>query len=434
MKRAPFEAANALHSMGRRKFLGSSLVMGAGWMTGLASRLARAAEAGSRKERPYALVSIWLAGGPSQLETFDPHPGHRIAGDTKGIRTKLSDVELAQGLDRTAEVMDSLSLIRSMVIREADHPRAAYAMKTGFSPELSIMHPSLGSIVCHALPGEETDLPRHISILGGDPFIPHQPARGGMLGSHYDAFHVLDPAAPIPNLKSPVDAQVHRERLRDLEVVEDAFAIGRKAPVTETRGAEMTRQAVRMMSSAQLAAFDVHKEPIAVQRAYGDNPFGRGCLAARRLIENGVTAVEVTLDGWDSHINNHTVQRRLVDTLDPALASLIAELRDRDLLDRTVIVCAGEFGRTPIINVSAGRDHWNHGFSVALTGGKIRRGTVIGATDPAGKPLDDGYSFADLSATLLAALGIGPAEDNYSRDGRPVRRSLGHPISELLTR
>ena len=189
-----------------------------------------------------------------------------------------------------------------------------------------------------------------------------------------------------------------------------------------------------MMSSEQLRAFDVREEPAGVRDAYGDSPFGRGCLAARRLIEKGVRCVEVSLDGWDSHANNHAVQRNLVKTLDPAFSALIADLKARDLLDRTVVLCGGEFGRTPKINVAGGRDHWPNGFSMALAGGGLRGGVAIGKTDPEGvKNPDSPFGIEDVHATVLTALGLNPAKENIDpATTRPIKLSQGRAIRELI--
>ena len=188
-----------------------------------------------------------------------------------------------------------------------------------------------------------------------------------------------------------------------------------------------------MMSSDQLAAFDVTREPAAVRAEYGDSPFGRGCLAARRLLDAGVRCVEVTLSGWDSHANNHTIHDRLVGTLDPAFAALLKDLARRDQLDKTVVVCVGEFGRTPKINPAGGRDHWPHNFCAALAGGGVRGGTVVGESDPAGgkKPADP-VPVADLHATVLSALGIDWEKLLRSQIGRTVPRSEGTPIRGIL--
>src|SRR5262249_12752356 len=199
-----------------------------------------------------------------------------------------------------------------------------------------------------------------------------------------------------------VSAERDRRRFEDLDVVERAFAKGRRDRVDATLHRATLNNARTMMSSEQLAAFDVMREPRKLLDAYGNSPFGRGCLAARRLIEVGVRCVEVTLDGWDTHADNHAIQRKRVDTLDPAFAALIADLRAGKLPHQTLVLCAGECGRTPRLNRLAGRDHWINGFSVAIAGGGIPGGHVVGATDLEGKsdPVDP-VSLHDIHATIL---------------------------------
>jgi uncharacterized protein (DUF1501 family) len=223
--------------------------------------------------------------------------------------------------------------------------------------------------------------------------------------------------------------------LRDLDVVERAFARRRQARVDATSHRATVNAARQMMSSEQLRAFDVASEPLALRRAYGDTPFGRACLAARRLTEVGVRCVEVTLSGWDTHANNHALHRGQLEILDPAFSTLVRDLRERRLLDHTLVLCAGEFGRTPNINVAGGRDHWPNGFSVALAGGTIRGGAVIGATDPEGRrdPADP-VPVANLHATVLSAAGIDIARVNQTPIGRTVRFSDGTPLAALVRR
>jgi uncharacterized protein (DUF1501 family) len=189
-----------------------------------------------------------------------------------------------------------------------------------------------------------------------------------------------------------------------------------------------------MMTSEQLKAFDVSREPAAVLAEYGNTPFGRGCLAARRLIEVGVRCVEVTLSGWDSHVNNHEIHRARVKDLDPAFAALLRDLKRRELFDRTIVLCGGEFGRTPKVNLGGGRDHWTSGFSLALAGGGIRGGHVIGQTDPEGvKAPVTPTSIEDIHATVLTSLGLSPAKENTApATGRPIKLCQGRPIRELL--
>jgi uncharacterized protein (DUF1501 family) len=412
----------------RRGFLGASLT-GAAWLTLAGRLLADAAEAPRARRRPArSIIVLWLDGGPSQLETFDPHPGTNIAAGTGAVATAVEGVQLAEGLPRTAQEMGAIALVRSMVSREGDHERAAYAMKTGYRPDPTVIHPSIGAILCHELPEAGCEIPRHISILPGQ-----WPARGGFLGDQFDAFRTGDPADPVPDTTSLTPADRDAVRLRDLDVVERAFAQrrGQRAAATQHRAA--VNAARRMMSSEQLRAFDISQEPVALRRAYGETPFGRACLAARRLTEVGARCVEVTLSGWDTHVNNHELTRGLLEILDPAFSTLVRDLRDRRLLEHTVVLCAGEFGRTPRINVAGGRDHWPNGFSVALAGGGIRAGAVLGATDPEGRgdPADP-VTVADLHATVLTAAGIDIARVNQTPIGRTVRFSEGRPVGALL--
>jgi uncharacterized protein (DUF1501 family) len=418
------------HGLNRRGFLTAAGLAGAAWLAPVGPFLARAAETPEGRSRGPArsVIVLWMQGGPSQLETFDPHPGTDIAAGTGAIDTAVKGVRLAPGLERVAGEMGSVSLIRSMVSKEGDHERGTYTMKSGFRPDPTIVHPSIGAICCHELTVAGTDIPRHVSILPGQ-----WPARGGYLGEQYAAFQIDDPAAGVPDTQSFLPATRDAERLRHLDVVEQAFAKGRR----QRAGATLHRNAVaaarRMMTSEQLQAFDVSRETAAVRRAYGDTPFGRGCLAARRLIEVGVRCVEVTLSGWDTHANNHAQHFSQLAILDPAFAALLRDLRDRKLLDRTVVLCAGEFGRTPTVNPADGRDHWPTGFSVAIAGGGVRGGQVVGATDPEGSagPADP-VPVADLHATILAAVGIDTRKENPTPVGRPMRFSNGAPIAALL--
>jgi hypothetical protein len=337
-------------------------------------------------------------------------------------------VALADGYGRLAEIMTDVALIRSMVSKEGDHERGTYLMKTGYRPDATVTHPSIGAICCHELPVGPTEIPRHISILASQ-----WPARGGFLGGHYDAFQADDPLKPIPDVASPVARARDSARIGDLDVVEQAFAHRRAQRVAATLHSETIGRARTLMSSEQLKAFDVTREPLSLRREYGDTPFGRACLAARRLTEVGVRCIEVNLTGWDTHVNNHETHRKNAAILDPAISALLRDLKQRGQLDHTVVLCAGEFGRTPKINPFEGRDHWPGGFSIALAGGGIRGGRVIGATDPDGiKAPVAPTEVADVHATVLKAVGLYPAKENVSPIGRPIALSQGRPIDALL--
>jgi hypothetical protein len=414
-------------SLHRRTLLKAAGFGGASWLTSTAHLLARAAERNRSGQPAQSLIVLWMQGGPSQLETWDPHPGTSIGGRTKAIKTSVEGIRLADGLERVAEQMEHISIVRSVVSKEGDHERGTYLLKTGYRPDPTTIHPSIGAICCHELPQGTTEIPRHISILANQWSM-----RGGFLGDHYDAFRAGDPANRVPDVLSPTDDQRYRERLGKVEVLEQAFARGRGRLSERTLHQDTMRRARVMMTSDQIKAFDVGLEPQAVRDAFGDTPFGRGCLAARRLIQQGVRCVEVSLAGWDTHADNHRGCLNQKQILDPAFAALIADLKSHDLLHRTMVLCAGEFGRTPRINALDGRDHWPGGFSVALAGG-VRGGLAIGETDPEGvAKVSDPYEVADIHATILTALGLDPVRENVSPIGRPIKLSEGTPIGRLL--
>jgi hypothetical protein len=411
---------------------------GALLMSSLARQLALADEKGiTDPSRPKSVILLWLEGGPSQLETFDPHPGGKFGGDVKAIDSSVSGVRISDLLPQTAEQMHLASLVRSVTSKEGDHERAIYNVKTGYRPDPTLTHPSIGAVLCHA-DGAGADIPRHISIVPNN-----TPGRGGYLGAAYDAFKINDPAGPVPDIRRPVPEDRYDRRVDDLySVVEKEFRRGRLAELENSRTLHQTATdaALRMMSSEQLDAFDVSEELAKVLESFGDTAFGRGCLAASRLIEVGARCVEVTLGGWDSHITNHSLQASACAKLDPALASLIKRLEERELLDSSLLICGGEFGRTPTINPGGGRDHWPHGFSTLLAGCGIGRGVVHGAT--AAKPKLDGdkpledvsdvVTVADVHATILSALGVDYDEELQTPVGRPIKRSEGKPIESIM--
>jgi hypothetical protein len=391
----------------------------------LASGRGMATEA--KTGRPHCLIVLWLRGGPSQIETFDPKPGKRIGGPTKAIATRVKGIELAEGLPLLAEQMEHISLVRSVVGKEGDHERASILMKTGRRPDVVLTHPAIGAVCAHELAVAGTEIPRYVSILNED-----RTSRGGYLGQAYDPFRIGDPRDPLQDVVSGVGEARDERRKTNLALLEESFA--QRHPMAEKRTLhnERTARALRTMSSEQLAAFRIEDETAATRAAYGDTPFGRGCLAARRLVEQGVRGVEVTLGGWDTHIDNFDAVAPLNRALDPAFAALVADLRERDLLSSTTVVCMGEFGRTPIINQAEGRDHWPNGFSLALCGGALRGGQVIGETSDESEDPADPVPVADVYATVLKSMGLDPDSENLSPEGRPIKLSEGKPIAKLL--
>jgi hypothetical protein len=383
--------------------------------------------------RAKSLILLWMGGGPSQLETWDPHPGTKIGGPTASIKTKIEGLEIADLFPKTAEHIHHLNVIRSMVSKEGDHERGTYLLKTGYRPDPTLIHPSLGAILAHKYEadGESgVDIPRFISLSPGQ-----WPGRGGFLGDQFDGFKVFDPRDSLNNMASRVVEQRQARRIASLNVVENTFAQRRQIQTDATRHRDTVQRALKMMTSDQLKAFrDVDQEPLALRTAYGDSPFGRGCLVARRLVERGVRAVEVELNGFDTHAQNFTGHKTQADILDPAFSTLINDLHELDLLASTVVLCIGEFGRTPNINPLEGRDHWPTGFSAVVGGGGFRSGLVVGATDPTGKEKDpeDPIEVADLFATILHTLGVEHNREMQTPIGRPMKLSAGKVLDRLL--
>lgn len=423
----------------RRAMLRLAGLSGLSWLTPLATGLARAAER-QRQQQAKSLILLWLEGAPSQLETFDPHPGSEIAYGSQARTTSVPGVLIGAGFEQLAEQMHHIALLRAITSEEGDHARATYYIKTGFRPQPTIVHPAIGAVICHqfqAADSHAVDIPRHVSILPGE-----YPGRGGYLGDAFDAFKIGDPVARVPDLLPTVPRTRQQQRLQDLTFVNGEFLRKRQRPsqAANPAGIATLDAALRMMSSAQIDAFDVSKVPASDRLKYGDTPFGRGCLAAFRLIQAGVRCVEITLGGWDTHVDNHNLQAQRIQILDPAFSSLIADLRAHDLLDSTIVLCGGEFGRTPWLNPLGGRDHWPYGFSLALAGGGIVGGRVIGETNPAPKKdnknrladLKNSHPLPDVHATIFHLLGIDFTEELITPIGRPMPIAEGEPIRELF--
>ncbi|MFM7843139.1 MAG: DUF1501 domain-containing protein [Planctomycetota bacterium] len=421
----------------------AGLPLGATPWTAVAEELAKSDQQAARSSQAQSatarsVIVLWLQGGPSQLETFDPHPGTNSAAGSQAIATGISGVQIDQHYPLLAERLQHVSLVRSVVSKEGDHERATYYLKTGYRPDPTLIHPSLGAILCYQLT-DEVEIPRHISILPNT-----WAARGGYLGDQYDAFKVGQVGSSIADVKPRVSEERFRKRLEALQrIVEPSFAQGRPPTLDADRTLHLAsiERARRMMTSEQLQAFEIQRETEAVRRSFGDSEFGRGCLAAARLIDVGVRCVEVTLSGWDTHAANHEGQRTQAKILDPAFAALLDYLRQRDKLKNTIIVCCGEFGRTPRVNPLGGRDHWPHGFTIALAGGGLAAGQVIGETSPDAATSDrppaelvaDPHSVADVYATVLRALGIDFSKEHTTPIKRPMSFSDGRVIAKLLS-
>ena len=373
-------------------------------------------------------IVLFMSGGASQLDTFDPKPGTKNGGPFAAIPTSATGIQVSEHLPNIAEQAHHLSIIRSMVSREGNHERARYLLHTGYAPGGAVRHPTLGSITSHYLEDALLDLPSCVNI--------NSPTySGGFLGATHDPFVVKDPMKPVEDISYPAQMDTHRfrERLKMLRAIEKDFIAKRTGRSTEAHEA-IYKKADELINSPKIDAFLLDEEPIAVQKAYGMNKFGQGCLMARRLVEAGVKFVEVSLDGWDTHQNNFERTNELLDIVDPAFAMLLKDLSERDLLEDTIVLWLGEFGRTPRINENDGRDHHTNGWSAVVAGGGTRGGQIVGGTNEDGSEVVSGaVGVPDLFASLCFALGIDGNEENYSRSGRPIRVvNDGSVIEELF--
>lgn len=389
-----------------------------------------------RAERPMSLIMLWMNGGMSQLETWDPHPGTKAGGEVRDISTTIKDVRISELLPQMAEQLHSCMLIRSLTSKEGDHERGATFVKTGYRPEPTLKYPTLGAIAAHELPDPKIEIPQHVS-LASSRIVPE----GGYLGNQWNAFRVFEPGRGLSNLKSRVNPERQADRLQGLDVVSQQFEQRRQFGAGRTLHQDTLDRALEMMSSEQLKAFELDTESASIRAAYGDTSFGRGCLVARRLVEVGVRSIEVNLSGFDTHVSNHSGHVTQCKILDPAIATLIQELRERDLLESTIVLCISEFGRTPSINPAGGRDHWPNWFSCLIAGGGFREGTAIGATpDGVSEGKVDGrltlpvqpILVPELYATIMATMGIDFRKEILTPIGRPIRFADALPSAYLL--
>jgi hypothetical protein len=390
------------------------------------------ANAQKLKKANRSCIVLWMGGGPSHLDIWDLKPdSEKNGGPFRPIDTSAPGVKISEHLPKVARQMHHLSILRSLDSKEGNHERGNYLMHTGYSPNPTVVHPGWGS-VCSMELGERLenfDLPHCIAI--------NSPGAGaGFLGMSYAPFVVQNPNAPISNLRPPKDVDNWRmeRRLKMLGDVEDQFT-GQHTSQSAIDHKAVYAKTLRMMNSRYQDSFNLDREPADSRDRYGRGSFGSGCLMARRLVERGVTYVEVSLDGWDTHANNFdTLSGRLLPELDKGMSALVADLADRRLLDTTTIVWMGEFGRTPRINQNAGRDHWPRSWSVVVGGGGMKNGQVVGATDKDGVDITDHpIGVMDLIATLTKTMGINLATQYTTPRGRPIKVvDGGQPIKELV--
>lgn len=402
-------------SLQRRKFI-QTMAGAAAAVGGLTWSDQMTASAADLRKQGKACILLWMQGGPSQFETFSPKPGHANGGETKAISTKVPGIEIAAHLPHIAKVMEDLCVVRSMNSREGAHPRATYLMHTGYLPTASVKYPTLGSIVAHEIGDRATELPSFVRIGAG-----RFGDSAGLLGVDYDPFVMQGAGRSPDNTSLPTSTARYQRRLSLLGKMEQDFAAsGARQEVADHQ--KVYDRAAKMILSPRMKAFDIGQESDATRQLYGDSEFGKGCLLARRLVQAGVTFIEVSLGNWDTHFDNFEKTGNLCGQLDQPFAALIQDLKRQGMLDNTLVLWMGEFGRTPRVNPRGGRDHFPKAFNMALAGGGVKGGQVVGKTNPSGESVtDQPVSVNDMLRTICSGLKIDPDKENMSNIGRPIK-------------
>jgi uncharacterized protein (DUF1501 family) len=432
----------AMHPFSRRNFI-SAGSLGFLGLT-LSEYLEAAAKGPSSPGKPNSVILFWLEGGPSHIDTWDPKSNSNF----KPISTNVPGIQVSELLPKIAKRMDKIALVRSMHTKGNDHPQATHYAITGHEINPAMQFPSLGSIITKEM-GPRNAVPAHVLVPKWDKGRQYEDYfRAAFLGGDYDPMCIPDPSKPdfqITDLSLPksVSQAAVESRSEFLNVVDRHYrALNETADHANMDS--FTAQAWKMiLTPAVRSAFDLSKESDKTKERYGKDAVGQSVLLARRLVEAGsrfVTAAGFHGNSWDTHSDNDKTHRdKLTPPLDRTLTALIDDLDERGLLDTTLVVAMGEFGRTPTINPNLGRDHWPNCWSMALAGGGLKVGQVIGASDDKGQNVTDRVvSMGDLYATIYKTLGIDWKKEYMSPIGRPLKISnslddrTGEPVSELL--
>lgn len=377
------------------------------------------------------VIYLYMDGGMSHVDTWDPKEGD-VAGPTRTIATSVTGIRLGEYLHRTAKLMNHGTIVRSLTSTQGAHEQGNYYMHTSYQMRGTINHPSLGAWLNHFQGPGNPSLPASVYVGNAS----RHPGAGFFPPDHAPLF-VNNPENGLRDIRRREDVtrEKHAARL--------ALAAGLDAEFVRDFGTQRHVQAhasaydgaCRMMDCKDIAAFNLTEEKDSTRDSYGRDPFGQGCLLARRLVERGVRFVEVSLHGWDTHSNNFTTTPDLSDKLDRGLSSLVADLRDRGMLGQTLVVVTTEFGRSPKINAALGRDHYPNAFSAAIFGGGVKQGFVLGSTDKRGEAVaSDEASVQDFNATIGRALGLPLDKIVHSPEKRPFKfADKGKPLTSVFS-
>jgi len=397
------------------------------WLPTLAARAAEAKP--SPKAKAKRIVVLWMDGGPPHTDTFDLKPDVAECGIFKPIDTKVPGIQISELLPQFSQLTDRAAIVRSMSTIENEHNRAQVHLRTGFRDgQGGVKWPSLGSICSQEIGALDADLPSYVAIAERRNRS-HGP---GFLGTQHQPLYVLNPTKGVENLAAPGKPEQVGARLGLLGDLEQSFARDYRSPISTDHKTVYAR-AVQMMRSSKAKAFDITQEPTAVRERYGKNRFGEGCLLARRLIEADVKYIEVGLEGWDTHFENNEAIKKLCGQLDPGMTAFVTDLEERGLLDDTLVVWMGEFGRTPKFK-GKGRDHYAKAWTTMFMGAGIKGGQVIGRSDKIGATVEDRpVAVQDFMATICGIMGVDVEKETTLADGRPVKfiDEKPKPITEL---
>jgi uncharacterized protein (DUF1501 family) len=418
----------------------------AGWLPALAAEVAQ-----DPRRRRHCIL-LWMSGGPSQTDLFDMKPGHANGGEFKELPTNVPGLRFSEHLPNLAKQADRLAIVRSLSTKEGDHARGTHLVRTGHSPIGGVAYPSIACALAKELTSESLVLPNYVTVAPPRDINPAA-FEPGFLGPSYAPAIVATSTSASPTQPASAPGSLANLKLDDLELpptidgeqaskrmelwktLERKFFEQRNGTSFDAHNA-LYRKAAEMMRPEVRAAFDLTGEPDQVRRRYGTGIFGQGCLLARRLVERGVPFVEVALGdglGWDTHQDNFRRVQRLSAELDAGWATLMSELQERGLLYRTTILWISEFGRTPVINSNAGRDHFPAAWSCAFAGGGIRGGQTYGRTSADGMTVEENrVLIGDVLATLCTALGVPPHHENITPANRPIKLAEGEPIRDIL--
>lgn len=414
------------HALSRRAFLGGALGVG-GAALGFGSMVQPAAAQALNSQQKRVLL-VWLAGGVSQLETWDPKPGTPTGGPFQAIPTSVPGTHISELLPHTAQIMQHLALVRGINISENDHGKGAYFMHTGRKQEPAMKYPHLGSACSKLLRTDDNPLPGYIHVTPrGNGGVNKEDA--AFLGPRFASLSLSDGQAPA-NITLPdgvsAEAELQRQQLRTL--LSDRFTSTRRTAETEAYTGSYD-QAAQLMARKHI--FDLDREPTKNRERYGNHDFGRHCLTARRLLEGGATFVKVTHTNYDTHHENFDFHIEQLGEFDRPFATLVTDLKERGLLESTLIIVMSEFGRTPKINRNMGRDHWGTAWSIALGGCGIKGGAVVGKTNEQGTAVTDRMVHGGhLFHTYFRALGLNSKRNWYIND-QPI--PMCDPKAEAIT-